>query len=234
MNLEESEIWAKSCYQDVVLVSDFMQLQVNPFFENIAKTSDRDVYIHGLFLRSLAWMLSLRKLNQSRDFQPIVSGARSLLETTVDLVLIHYDKTNSSGWKMRFWGASAKLKAAKTAIEYFKNRARKSIPDEYQDMENFILNEESTIESMRISLWADPKNPTKSKHPERWTGHGRDLLADVREADKLHGSVIEKHLGSNLEEFYETEYRRLNWNVHGSGLTGVREVEPEGINICAV
>lgn len=211
-----------------------MKGAVNPLLERIDKTSDRDANLHGLFLRALAWMLTLDKLNQGRDFQAIISGARALLEITVDLILLHYDKTNGSAWRMKWWGESAKLKAAKAVIEYYKNRIKKPVPPSNEDIVTFVQNQESIINEMRKVLWTDPKDPSKGRHPERWTDR-RNLLQDVQEADRLHGSIIEAYFGSNLEEFYETEYRRMNWNVHGSGITGVHFLEAEGFNLmCAL
>jgi len=230
MNFRESEAFASRCHKDVVTVTDFMVQKVKSLSDSVNLASDRDVYIHGLYFRAIAWMLSLRKLNDGVDFQPIVSGARTFLEITTDLVLIHYDKTNESGWRMRWWGMSAKLKSAKALVEYFNNRARKPISNEYQDVADFVTNEEAGIEHMKKALWPDPRDPNKGRHPERWTGRS-NLLDDVREADRLHGARIERHFGSTLEEFYETEYRRMNWNVHGSGLTGIRDVDEVGINI---
>lgn len=98
-------------------------------------------------------------------------------------------------------------------------------------MINFIDNEEDSIKNMRKKLgWVDSKDPNKDKHPERWTNRAT-LLDDIREADKLHGSIIERHFGSNLEYFYETEYRRLNWNIHGSGFAGMSNADASDINI---
>lgn len=230
MDIRESEAWASRCYQDVQQVGDFMKSKVNPFFDGINKTSDRDVYIHGLFLRAVAWMLSLNNLNHGKHFQAIISGVRSLLEITTDLILLHYDNTNASAWRMRWWGLSSKLKAAKAVINFYATRAKKAVPYEDEDIVLFVQNEEAVISDMRQKLWPDLSDPNKGRHPERWTDR-RTLLQDVQEADRLHGTVIESHLGSNLEEFYETEYRRMNWNVHGSGLTGIRDIPPEGVNV---
>ncbi len=230
MNFQESEAFAARCHQDVLTVTNFMVNKVKPLSDSVNLASDRDVYIHGLYFRAIAWMLSLSKLNEGVDFQPIVSGARSFLEITTDLVLIHYDKTNESGWRMRWWGESLKLKSANALVQFFNNRAHKPIANEHQDVADFVINQEAGIKHMRKMLWPDPDDPNKGRHPGRWTDRS-NLLDDVREADRLHGSVIEKHFGSNLEEFYETEYRRMNWNVHGSGLTGVRDLDEVGINI---
>lgn len=80
------------------------------------------------------------------------------------------------------------------------------------------------------SGWVETGNPNKDRHPERWTNRPT-LLDDIKAADDLHGSIIERHFGSNLEYFYETEYRRLNWNIHGSGFAGMGNADASDINI---
>lgn len=215
MKLEEVEAFASARHAEAVLIADFMQSRVNPLFGHRREggTHHRDAAIYGLYMRALSWMLSLRKLDEGYDFQPVVSGVRSLLEVVVDLVLLHHDKSNSSGWKVMWWGESAKLKAAEGVERYYKDVARKPVPDEYEPQLDYIRDRSVPIKDMRVTLF-------NGIHPERWTSR-RNLLDDVREVDRLSGSEIERHLGKKLEEFYETQYRRLNWNVHGSGLTGV-------------
>ena len=48
-----------------------------------------------------------------------------------------------------------------------------------------------------------------AEHPPRWTGPGRNLLADSQLADR---QVVR----FGFEEWYETRYRELCWSVHGS------------------
>jgi len=81
-------------------------------------------------------------------------------------------------------------------------------------MVTFVQNSKGLIEKLRSGLWPNKKGTGNStpKHPDRWTG--RDLLSDAREADRLEGPAIKKDLFMNLEEFYETEFRKMCWNVH--------------------
>ncbi len=215
MSMKESEAFASMRHSEVLLIANFMNDRVKSLFnhERSGETAHRDTAIYGLYMRALSWMLSLKNLDKGYDFQPIVGGVRSLLEAAVDLVLLQNDKSNSSGWKIMWWGESAKLKAAECVQTYYKCVAKKPVPDEYEPLLDYIKDRSSSINDMRATLF-------NGKHPERWTNRP-NLLEDAREADRLHSSEIERHLGKKLEEFYETEYRRLNWNVHGSGLTGV-------------
>src|SRR5947209_8335364 len=76
----------------------------------------------------------------------------------------------------------------------------------------------TAIETQRSALW-------NGRHPNRWTD--RNLQADVIEADRFLGGEIRNELGHSLSEYYETEYRRMNWYVHGSALASMRGLSPE-------
>jgi hypothetical protein len=227
--MEEEEAMAARFFELIAAVTDYMRQSINPKFDALINPNRRETYIHGLYSRAVAWMMTLKRLDQAVDFQAVMSAVRSLMEITVDLILIHHDKTDTSAFRMRQWEVSAKMKAAKALVEYFTNRAKLPIPDEYQPQVDFIDREEANVELMRKGLWpytgSDPKRQSKGTHPDRWTGNS--LSTDVIKADSLHGPEIKKIFGSNLEEFYETEYRRLNWSVHGSGLAGVWNLPPE-------
>lgn len=229
MNLTQEKVTAESCYSLVPVVADFIQKRVHPRFEELASQSLRETYLHGLHSRATAWLMTLRKLDEPVNFQAILSGVRSLLETAVDMVLLSYDKTDASAFRMRQWEVSAKLKSAKAIVSYFKTRARAPVPDEYQPQVEFIEREEASVEMIRAGLWPytgpDPKRQGTGSHPDRWTG--KNLSTDVLAADRLHGGEIKKILGTSIEEFYAIEYRRLNWSVHGSGLAGVWNLPPE-------
>jgi len=60
----------------------------------------RDTSLKGIWLRALAWMQSLETLNHTKHVQAISAGNRALLEISVDMVLLHHDKSNALGWKI--------------------------------------------------------------------------------------------------------------------------------------
>lgn len=99
-----------------------------------------------------------------------------------------------------------------------------SVPDSYSEQASFAMKEEAAIVRMRTLLWPQ----FHGGHPNRWTG--RSLDRDVIAADNSWGDEIAREFGESLTEFYETEYRRMNWNVHGSGLAGIRDLSPDGIH----
>ena len=115
---------------------------------------------------------------------------------------------------MRWWEESAKLKSSEALETYYGGE----VPSEYTPQVEFFKNRKDAIKAQRTALW-------KGEHPNRWTG--RSLLADVIEADRVLGEKIRKELGESLREYYETEYRRMNWYVHGSALASVRGLAPK-------
>lgn len=57
----------------------------------------RDNAVKAVWLRASAWMQSLELLNHTKHIQVISVANKSLLEFTMDLVLLHTDPTNNSG-----------------------------------------------------------------------------------------------------------------------------------------
>ncbi|HEX8072811.1 MAG TPA: hypothetical protein VF546_22890 [Pyrinomonadaceae bacterium] len=98
MNFQESQAFAARCHKDVLTVTDFMVNKVKPLSDSFNLASDRDVYVHGLYFRAIAWMLSLSKLNEGVDFQPVVSGARTFLEITRNS-LINTSSCYAQAWR---------------------------------------------------------------------------------------------------------------------------------------
>jgi hypothetical protein len=207
-----------------------MEHRVHPKQLELINAADRENCLRGLFLRSLGLTKTLARLDDPLDFQSVVAITRSLLELTVDMILVqHHDKSPNSAAKMHWWGESAKLKQAETTVNFYA-RCSQPVPDHHQFMVSFVQNSKGLVDTMRSGLWP-AKDPTKStpKHPNRWTGH--DLLVDARAADRFEGRAIEKDLFMTLEEFYETEFRKMCWNVHGSGVVTVAGIPEEAFYI---
>jgi hypothetical protein len=168
---------------------------------------------HGVFLRTLAWMHTLTKLNEPVDFQAVVVASRALFEIAVDTVLMLRDPKANPAEKMIAWEDSAKLKSATRAVEFFA-RAGHAVSEPCVPMQDYVKKHAARIERLRATYW--PGKNGKGRHPDRWTG--RHLGEDAAAADALLPS-------GDFTEFYATVYPARCWNTHGSGLAGVRHLD---------
>ncbi len=228
--IEESKAFATGLFQGAQLVSQYMKDRY-PLIEGViirSETGYRETALKGLWMRAYAWMQTIGKLNDPLDFQAISVGNRALLEITVDLVLLHHDKTNGSGWKMFQWNVSEKMKASEQIVNYYKEQGL-SVPDTYEAQEIFYRDEKPIVDNIRVTLWPNKKNPSKPMHPDRWTGNS-NLFPDIEQADQLYGPVIKADIGSSLVEYYRTEYRKMNWRIH-SGVAGFWNQPPAAFNL---
>lgn len=228
--IEESKAFATGLFQGAQIVSFYMKDRC-PLIRGViikSETGHRETCLKGLWMRAYAWMQTLEKLNSPLDFQAVSVANRALLEIAVDLVLLHHDKTNESGWRMFWWSLSEKLKASEQIVNFYTEQGL-AVPDTYEAQETFYRDEKSIVESMRITLWPNKKNPSKAVHPDRWTGNS-NLFPDIEKADELYGSVIKADIGSTLVEYYRTEYRKMNWRIH-SGVAGFWNQPPASFNL---
>ncbi len=233
MNIEQANSFADGFYSGVQIVSDYMKQQSALLSTVMERTTTihRDNCLKGLFLRACAWIESLERLKSVKDFQAISAGNRALLEITVDILLLHHNKTNTDGWKMYWWSKSEKIRSAKIIIDYFKG-LNIPIPDEYKPVEKAYDDEESMVNQIRANLWPS-RTPGRGRHPKRWTGKD-NLFDDIEEVDRLFGNFIKSELGCSLTEYYRTEYCKMNWQIH-SGVTGVWNLPPEVFHlICGI
>ncbi|MBS1791356.1 MAG: hypothetical protein JST85_26835, partial [Acidobacteria bacterium] len=180
MNDPNGYSFADGAYGGVKIVREHMDKMWNDLISPVLIRSDfkdRDTFIKGLFLRAFGWMKTLEKLDHVSNSQAILAGFRSLLEITVDLLFLHRDKTNLTGWKMYCWGQSEKLKGAEQLIQFYESRGL-PLSQEHEPTEAFYKQEKLIIEDMRDNLWPN----IKRKHPDRWSG--KRLREDIREIDK--------------------------------------------------
>lgn len=220
--LRDVEARANAMFAGVKLYLEYMRKCHDMIMSVLPRPAfgHRDNAVQAVWLRAYAWMQSLELLNHTKHLQPISAGNRALLEFTVDLVLLHTDPTNSSGWKMHHLAFSERLKAAELLVAFY---GADNVPAVHAEAESFIAREKASIEDMRFHLWPSAKNPSKGIHPERWTG--RHLFDDAVAADAIYGDQIRSALGMPLAEYYRTEYRRMNWMIH-STMAGVTNFGP--------
>jgi hypothetical protein len=188
-------------------VAKYMREKARPRLDSILHPSPRGILVSGIFLRSLCWMETLARLDRVQDFQAVSAGTRALLEACVDAVLIDHDDTGQLTKKMTDWATSAKFVMSQEMVNFYAGR-NQPIPEQHERLKLFYDTNKSSVPALRSKHWG-------GKHPQRWTNCA--LLSDCRTADKLEPIRIPAELRMSLAEFHETEIRRLNWYVHGSG-----------------
>jgi hypothetical protein len=196
------------------VVADFIDREIRHRVEAGAASSPPTAVAVGLLLRAIGWLRTAAKLNEPGDFQAVAAGARAMFETALDLALLHFDKQRYPVEKMIAWQQSAKLHDALAVARYVANRPAAQKGTEV--IVDFAQRNGAAIEVERAKHWP-PKPGKKTHHPQRWTG--RNLDQDALEADKL--------ADRGFTDFYEHRYRRICWNVHGSGLAGVAGLDKD-------
>ncbi len=197
------------------LVTRFMRPHVRAWVPSEAAKTEEQAVMYGQLLRVDAWLRTLTKLDDPADFQAVASACRGMLETCVDMVLLHQTPDNFQ--MLIDWEESAKLKHAQCVARFYNDHTSDAVPQHHVTVIEFAQMQASRVEALRRKHgWLDREQ--KPRHPERWTS--RNLQRDTIEADKL-------GLSFRFERFYETEYRQLCWIVHGSAFA-MRGVGPEG------
>jgi hypothetical protein len=163
--------------------------------------------LSGYFSRALAWLRSIKKLDEASDIQAVTVASRSLFEAVVDLVLVRHEPKEHSFDMMFAWERSAKLAHAEKVRDFFAGEA---VPDEYRTWVEFLADPEAPrIRADRLRWWK------KNEHPQRWTGLKRNLRRDAERANGLRPAF-------ELHQFYELEFSPTCWGTHGSTLAAFR------------
>jgi hypothetical protein len=215
--IPKSEL-AQAFHIGVCGLGKYMRESAHPMLRGVFSPSVQEQCVHALFLRSLGWVTTLEVLKGPPHFQAIATSARALLEAAVDVVLL-CKGPNGAPQEMLDWTISAKLKLCKEVINFYKAQGQ-ALPDEHKPMLDFYTQQTPLIGALHSSHgW--------NRHPDRWTG--RNLLDDCVVADGLAGPMIRAEMEMTLSEFYQTQIRRLNWQIHSSGLAGVYNISKEVI-----
>ncbi len=204
---------ASGTYRGLVVLSEFIRRDVRASIEAVGVKDDPGAVLSGQLLRMDAWLRTLCKLNEPADFQAVAAATRSLLESVVDIVLIH--NTPADHLKVLAWEQSTKLNYAEKLVAHLlRSGTGQSL--QHAAVINFAKNSKAHVEDLRRKYHWEDRKKRKTRHPDRWTN--RNLSDDVRAADKCGHRF-------GFEAFYEVEYRKLCWMVHGSALA-LRDIGP--------
>lgn len=217
-SFEEIHAHAEAAYQGIELLFKFMERYQDPLMAVLVANefAHRETALKQLWVRAFSWVKSLSLLSHSSCFQSVAVANRSLFELCIDLILLHQEKTNELGFKIFWFSQSELLKDATCITDYF-SRKNINVPGEFQFAEEFIRNKGAAIERVREETWGSKKHPKC-----RWTG-SKNLLEDARKADANSPDFVNQILGCGFEEYYETSYRKLNWDIHSNSTAFVND-----------
>lgn len=225
--LDKTDSWsaADGMYAGVDFILNYIQQRVTPSLEMlVGRKTGREQYMIGLFHLAHAWMKTLKKLNHPGDIQALMTCARGMVEITVDLTHLYRDRSRNTVRKMLQYDRLQKFKQAKALVEYYHAQTPvRSVPDQHAEVETWLNKNREKADRKKRQLWPGNRNI------QRWSGN--NLLQDIQQADRLLEHAIKEEMGVSLEEFYETEYRKLHWYVHGSGLSGFWNLPAETFNL---
>ncbi len=174
--------------------------------------------LFGLYLRALAWVRSLWKLDEPGDFQAVMVASRTLFEIAVDVTILQFDTAANPPAKMDAWEESAKLKSARRVRAFLDRPGCTESAADHAPYLTFLSNNKQRVEALRKRWWPSRKAGKQPDHPDRWTG--RDLSKDADSATELYPA-------GKFAAYYARRYMHNCWNTHGSGLAGVRGIPPE-------
>src|SRR5665213_4383701 len=107
---------ASGQFQGTVFVSGFLATEVRAWIANHPITDDASAVLMTQLLRVDSWLRTLAKLDDPADFQAVAAACRSLLETTIDIALIHGSPQKHE--QLLAWEESAKLYHAEHSVTY--------------------------------------------------------------------------------------------------------------------
>jgi len=202
---------AEAYFNECAHLHQYLIERVRPRVQQVA--TGRTEPFYEMLLRTISWLRTLSKLKEPSDFQGVVAANRTVFEIAVDATLMHFDERSYPPAMLLAREDSAKLKAALKVREFYSG---KPVPHGHTPLIQFIERDTKRVEALRVKYWPGKKGT--GHHPSRWTGH--DLEHDARAATKLFPD-------GEFDEFYATQYSRLCWNTHGSGLAGARGLSEE-------
>lgn len=208
---------ARAEFLDCRHVHEFLNVQMRPRILMAAGGNESVDPFFLSFLRAVAWMRTLWKLNEPpADFQAVTAASRTLFEIAVDLTIMHFDAEAHPPAKMMAWEDSAKLKAAVRIREFLRRPGCTLSDKDFVPHLTYVSNNEQRIKDQRKKWW--PRKDGTPEHPDRWTH--RSLPDDAEKATRLYP-------GGKFDEYIAVRSPQVCWNTHGSGGAGIRGIPAE-------
>ncbi len=165
----------------------------------------REFAIIATYLRTLAHVGSLIRLNDPSHFQAASMVARAIFELAVDIRLI--DRIDDAPARYDAFSKVERLRVARRIVA-FHAPTPEHVSDPPESAaepmepkwvhEKFIADNATEIDALAKKFW--PKQFEKNKAVSHWSGK------DLRQRAIL--------LGDPFDEIYDVEYAELSWYVH--------------------
>jgi hypothetical protein len=165
----------------------------------------REFAIVATYLRTLAHVGSLIRLNDPSHFQAVSMVARGIFELAVDIRLI--DRIDDAPARYDAFSKVERLRVARRIVAFHTTTSHDEAdpvdsaagPMEPKWVhEKFITENSAEIDALAKTFW--PKQFEKNKTILHWSGR------DLRQRAIL--------LGDPFDEIYDVEYAELSWYVH--------------------
>lgn len=168
----------------------------------------------GNYLRAIANVKSMLKLDNIADSQAVAMIARSVFELAVEIELI--DRVADGPKKILAFGEYERLRRARTIVRFAETHSDHSPHLDVPLHKSFADREGARIDSERDRLWPD------------WKKLGLTHWSQL----KLRARA--ELVGNKILEMYDSEYQVHSWYTH-AGITGVTNTQPEFYwALCAV
>jgi len=158
----------------------------------------------GNYLRAIANVKTMLKLDNIADAQAVASLARSIFEMAIEVELI--DRVPNSAEKILAFGEFERLRRSRAIVKFAGEHPDSSSHLDAPFHNAFIDRDGARIDAERNRLWPK-KTPTLS----HWT--------------QLNLRQRAEFIGGNIAELYNSEYQVHSWYAH-AGLTGVINTQP--------
>lgn len=189
----------------LILLQKFDLENIRGRVETKSNHPPREFAIVATYLRTLAHVGSLLRLNDPSHFQAVSMVARALFELAVDIRLI--DRMDDAAAKYDAFSKVERLRVARRIVAFRAANAppQTDLPEPAAEPlepkwvhEKFIADHADEIDALAQKFW--PKHFDKKKVIPHWSGR------DLRQRAIL--------LGEPFDEIYDVEYAELSWYVH--------------------
>jgi hypothetical protein len=115
--------WAfgEAFFNERKLVHELVEKTVMPVARRPFRTVAEKLFSE-LYQRVYAWVLSLERLANANDFQPVAACTRAMFEAAIDFTLLHFAKAAHPPEKMLAWDEHAKLVSCQKIKRHFDKR----------------------------------------------------------------------------------------------------------------